>query len=180
MKRLLPIRIMMSGLLLSLICVTTHAQLSKNPDKFLGNITTRYNVDYGNEKYYTLWNQITCENESKWGSVEGNRGSFNWGCDNAFNYAKNHNFPFKFHALIWGAQYPNWLPNLSPSERYQAIIKWLDAIKKKYPKLELIDVVNYFDLSHYFLLLSPVLSCTQRSETHLVGSSGDYLEFYLK
>ena len=142
MKRLLPIRIMMSGLLLSLIALAANAQLSKNPDKFLGNITTRYNVDYGNEKYYTLWNQITCENESKWGSVEGNRGSFNWGCDNAFNYAKNHNFPFKFHALIWGAQYPNWLPNLSPSERYQAIIKWLDAIKKKYPKLELIDVVN--------------------------------------
>ena len=141
---------MMSGLLFSLICVTTHAQLSKNPDKFLGNITTRYNVDYGNEKYYTLWNQITCENESKWGSVEGNRGSFNWGCDNAFNYAKNHNFPFKFHALIWGAQYPNWLPNLSPSERYQAIIKWLDAIKKKYPKLELIDVVrcDWLRLAH--------------------------------
>ena len=142
MKRLLPIRIMMSGLLLTLISVAAHAQLSSNPDKFLGNITTRYNVDYGNEKYYTLWNQITCENESKWGSVEGTRGSFNWGCDNAVNYAKSHNFPFKFHALIWGAQYPNWLPNLSPSERYQAIIKWLDAIKKKYPKLEMIDVVN--------------------------------------
>ena len=55
------------------------AQLSSNPDKFLGNITTRYNVDYGNEKFYTLWNQITCENESKWGSIEGSRrGSFNW------------------------------------------------------------------------------------------------------
>ncbi|MBO4451240.1 MAG: endo-1,4-beta-xylanase [Bacteroidaceae bacterium] len=142
MKRLLPIRIMMSGLLLTLVSVTAQAQLSSNPDKFLGNITTRYNVDYGNEKYYTLWNQITCENESKWGSVEGTRGSFNWGCDNAVNYAKQHNFPFKFHALIWGAQYPNWLPNLSPSERYQAIIKWLDAIKKKYPKLDMIDVVN--------------------------------------
>ena len=56
-----------------------NAQLSKNKDKFLGNITTSYNVDYGNEKYYTLWNQITCENETKWGSVEGSRrGSFNW------------------------------------------------------------------------------------------------------
>ena len=142
MKRLLPIRIMMSVLLLSLISVTAHAQLSKNPDKFLGNITTRYNVDYGNEKFYTLWNQITCENESKWSSVEGNRGSFNWGCDNAVNYAKQHNFPFKFHCLVWGAQYPGWLSNLSPSERFQAITKWMDAIKKKYPKLDMIDVVN--------------------------------------
>ena len=133
---------MMSGLLLSLIALAANAQLSKNPDKFLGNITTRYNVDYGNEKYYTLWNQITCENESKWGSVEGNRGSFNWGCDNAFNYAKNHNFPFKFHCLIWGAQYPNWLNNLSTEEQYKAIEEWMDAIKAHYPEIPLIDVVN--------------------------------------
>ena len=27
-------------------CMSGHAQLSQNPDKFLGNITTRYNVDY--------------------------------------------------------------------------------------------------------------------------------------
>ena len=132
----------MSVLLLALISVTAQAQLSTNPDKFLGNITTRGQVDYGNEKFFTLWNQITCENESKWQSVEGTRGRFNWGCDNAVNYAKQHNFPFKFHCLVWGAQYPNWLPNLSPSERYQAIITWMDAIKKKYPKLDMIDVVN--------------------------------------
>ena len=93
-------------LLLMFLCLfpfKTNAQLSSNPDKFLGNITTSYNVDYGNEKFYTLWNQITPENESKWASIEGSRrGSFNWGgCDNAYNYAKNHNFPFKFHCLIW-------------------------------------------------------------------------------
>lgn len=134
-------------LLLMFLCLfpfKTKAQLSSNPDKFLGNITTSYNVDYGNEKFYTLWNQITPENESKWSSIEGSRrGSFNWGgCDNAYNYAKNHNFPFKFHCLIWGAQYPDWLNNLSTSEQYNAIIEWMDAIKKRYPDLPLIDVVN--------------------------------------
>lgn len=134
-------------LLLMFLCLfpfKTNAQLSSNPDKFLGNITTSYNVDYGNEKFYTLWNQITPENESKWASIEGSRrGSFNWGgCDNAYNYAKNHNFPFKFHCLIWGAQYPDWLNNLSTSEQYKAIVEWLDAIKKHYPDLPLIDVVN--------------------------------------
>ena len=134
-------------LLLMFLCLfpfKTKAQLSSNPDKFLGNITTSYNVDYGNEKFYTLWNQITPENESKWSSIEGSqRGSFNWGgCDNAYNYAKNHNFPFKLHCLIWGAQYPNWLNNLSTSEQYKAIIEWMDAIKKRYPDLPLIDVVN--------------------------------------
>ncbi len=119
------------------------AQLSSNPDKFLGNITTSYQVDYGREKYYTLWNQITCENESKWGSVEGTRGSFNWGCDNAFNYAKNHGFTYKFHALTWGAQYPGWFnESLSQTERYGAIVNWYDAVKKKYATLPLIDVVN--------------------------------------
>ena len=42
-----------------LMSVEADAQLSSNPDKFLGNITTEYNVDYGSEPFYTLWNQIT-------------------------------------------------------------------------------------------------------------------------
>lgn len=99
-------------------------------------------MDYGNEPYYTLWNQVTPENESKWGSVEGTRGRFNWGCDTPFNYAKEHGFTYKFHALIWGAQYPNWLPNLSIEERFKAIGTWFEAVKKKYDTLPLIDVVN--------------------------------------
>ncbi len=119
-----------------------NAQLSTNPDKFLGNITTSYNVDYGSEKYYTLWNQITCENETKWGSVEGSRrGSFNWN-DAAYNYAKSHNFPFKFHTLVWGSQYPGWMDNLSPEDQYDAIVEWFDEAKRHYPDLEIIDVVN--------------------------------------
>ncbi len=144
MHRLLPIKAMMGTMIMLLTSMTASAQLSKNPDKFLGNITTRGQVEAGGgvAQYYTMWNQITCENESKWSSVEGTRGRFNWGCDNAFNYAKDHHFPFKFHCLVWGAQYPSWLSNLSPSERYNAIVTWMDAIKKKYPKLEMIDVVN--------------------------------------
>lgn len=126
----------------SLFANTAKAQLSSNPDKFLGNITTSYNVDFGNEKYYTLWNQITCENESKWGSVEGNNNSFNWGCDNAYNYAKQHKFPFKFHALVWGSQYPSWIEKQTPAQRYKEIVQWMDAVKKRYPDLQLIDVVN--------------------------------------
>lgn len=126
----------------ALLAGKAHAQLSSNPDKFLGNITTRGQVDYGSEQYYKLWNQITCENESKWASVEGNNNSFNWGCDRAVNYAKQHNFPFKFHALIWGAQYPKWIESQTPAQRYKEIVQWMDEVKKKYPNLELIDVVN--------------------------------------
>ena len=89
------------------LCLLTtlgmRAQLSSNPYKFLGNITTRGNVEAGGgvPSYYTLWNQITCENESKWSSVEGNRGNFNWtGAERAFNYAKQHHFTYKYHALV--------------------------------------------------------------------------------
>ena len=120
------------------------AQISSNPNKFLGNITTYSNVDAGSgfPAYYTLWNQITCENESKWSSVEGTRGTFNWGCDRAFNYAKDHGFTYKFHALVWGAQYPSWLESLSPKERFAALTNWFDHAKAKYNTLPMIDVVN--------------------------------------
>ena len=44
------------------------AQVSTNPNKYLGNITTWNSVDAGDgiPQFYTLWNQITCENESNW------------------------------------------------------------------------------------------------------------------
>ena len=120
-----------------------HAQLSSNPDKFLGNITTRGSVNGGGVEFKTLWNQITPENESKWQSVEYSRGKFTWtGCDNAYNYAKRNNFPFKFHCLVWGAQYPTWMDRISTSEQLKAITNWMDAIKKRYPDIPLIDVVN--------------------------------------
>lgn len=120
------------------------AQLSTNPDKFLGNITTSWQIDYGAEKFYQLWNQITPENETKWDQIEGSRrGSFNWiNPDRIKNYANQHNFPFKFHTLIWGSQYPTWINSLSVSEQYKAIEEWMDAVKQRYPNLAIIDVVN--------------------------------------
>lgn len=146
MRRTKSICALASTLLCSIIITApSSAQLSKNPNKFLGNITTRYSVDAGGgvPAYYTLWNQITPENESKWGSVEGSRGRYNWGSDTPFNYAKNHNFTYKFHALVWGAQYPSWFTSsLSVNERYNAIVNWFDKVKEHYPDLPMIDVVN--------------------------------------
>lgn len=141
MKKYLGI---LASLMVSLTPGRVDAQLSANIDKFLGNITTSYQVDYGDEKYYTLWNQITPENESKWGSIEGQRrGVFDFsGCDRAYKYAREHGFPFKFHCLIWGAQYPDWMNRLSTEEQYEAIVEWFDAVQERYPDLEMIDVVN--------------------------------------
>lgn len=116
------------------------APLADGAAKYLGNITTNGAVrsDFG-----TYWNQITAENECKWGSIEGTRGSYNFkGCDAAYNWAKNNGGHFKFHALVWGSQYPSWLANLSVADTKTAITAWFDAVAKHYPDLELIDVVN--------------------------------------
>ena len=127
-----------------LMCsAVAHAQLNSNPDKFLGNITTSGQVDWGKEKFYQLWDQITPENETKWDAIEGSRGVFTFTrADRSANYAKQHNFPFKYHTLIWGGQYPGWMNNISMGEQYSALNEYFDAVKEHYPNLEIIDVVN--------------------------------------
>ena len=117
-----------------------YAQLSKNPNKFLGNISTMGSVrsDFSN-----YWNQLTPENETKWASIEGTRGVFNWGTvDKEYQYCKDHNFSFKFHTLIWGGQYPGWMDGLSNKDQLDEITKWFDAAAARYPDLQYIDVVN--------------------------------------
>lgn len=123
---------------------TVKAQLSKNPDKFLGNITTRGQVNGGGYEFKSKWNQLTCENETKWSSVQGGGpNSWNWGgADNAYNYCKNNGILFKFHCLAWGSQYPGWIEKLTNEERYEAIVNWMNAVKKRYPDIKIFDVVN--------------------------------------
>ena len=114
--------------------------LADGAAKFIGNITQSNSVG---SDFTALWNQATAENGCKWGSVEGTRGRYNWGaCDAAYNWAKNNGGHFKFHALVWGSQYPNWLNGLSVDETKKAITAWFDAVKQHYPDLEMIDVVN--------------------------------------
>lgn len=137
---------LLSAALLGALCLTNaNAQLSQNPDKFLGNITTYGSVNGGGMEYKTMWNQITCENETKWSSVQGNRNYYNWGgADNAYNYAKNNGILFKFHTLVWGSQYPDsWFnSSMAVSDRYNAIVAWMDEAHRHYPDLQMIDVVN--------------------------------------
>jgi len=114
--------------------------LAENASKFVGNITTRGQIrsDFG-----TLWNQITAENECKWASIEGTRGRYNFsGCKAAYNWAKQNGGYFKFHALLWGSQYPSWLEGLSVDETKTAIMNWFDAVKREIPDPDMIDVVN--------------------------------------
>jgi endo-1,4-beta-xylanase len=121
-------------------CALVQGQPAKGANKFLGNITTRGAVrsDFG-----TYWNQITPENETKWGSVERTRDQMSWGgADGVANYAKTAGIPWKFHTLAWGSQYPQWITGLSQADQLAEIKEWMDESKKKYPDVQMIDVVN--------------------------------------
>ncbi len=89
------------------------------------------------------WNQITPENEGKWGQVEPTRDVYNWsGVDRAYNFAIQNNIPFKQHTFIWGAQAPSWINSLSASEQAAEIEEWIRDFCARYPKTAMIDVVN--------------------------------------
>ena len=114
--------------------------LADGAAKFLGNTTTFGEIpdDYG-----TYWNQITAENGCVWGYVEKTRGEYDWtGCDLAYNWAKKNHAHFTFHTLLWGSQNPQWLRELDVDETKKAWTDWIDAVKERYPDLEMIEVVN--------------------------------------
>ena len=134
----------------------TFAAFADGGAKFVGNITTGGQIrdDMG-----TYWNQITAENGCKWGSIHslsnGNSGTskFAWDnydkCEGAYKWAKEKpgERHFKFHALVWGSQYPNFLckkknPSITVEKTKQYITEWFDAVAAKFPDLEYIDVVN--------------------------------------
>ena len=107
---------------------------------FVGNITTGGSV---RSDFIQYWNQITPENEGKWGSVEGTRDRYNWGpVDRIYEYARQHNIPVKAHTFVWGAQSPSWLNDLSGSEIAAEIEEWIRDYCTRYPDTAMIDVVN--------------------------------------
>lgn len=118
-----------------------------NPTSFfVGNITTRGAVRSDFTQY---WDQITPENEGKWGSVEGTRDQYNWApVDRIYQYARANNIPVKAHTLVWGSQCPGWLGqdcnggNLSSSEIRGEIEEWIRDYCTRYPDTQYIDVVN--------------------------------------
>ena len=129
------------------------AQLNQNTCKFLGNITTNGQIqpNTGGLKYEDLWDQLTCENESKWGSIvnckvnsaqEGVQ-KWNWRSSDAhYKWCKENNVLFKFHCLVWTSQFPSCLKGVKGSELKEQVGYWMDAVAIKYPDLAIIDVVN--------------------------------------
>ncbi|MFL5308450.1 MAG: endo-1,4-beta-xylanase [Polyangia bacterium] len=110
------------------------------PKKFCGNITQRGQIPSTYNKY---WDQITPENEGKWGSVEGTQGKYNWtALDNIHTYAMQHNMPFKQHNFVWGAQQPGWIGGLSQANQKAAVEDWIKQFCTRYPDTQMIDVLN--------------------------------------
>ncbi|HSS39670.1 MAG TPA: endo-1,4-beta-xylanase [Polyangia bacterium] len=110
------------------------------PKKFCGNITQRGQIPSTYNKY---WDQITPENEGKWGSVEGTQGKYNWtALDNIHTYAMQHNMPFKQHNFVWGSQQPGWISGLSQANQKAAVEDWIKQFCTRYPDTQMIDVLN--------------------------------------
>jgi len=107
---------------------------------FIGNITTSGAVRSDFTQY---WDQITPENEGKWGSIEGTRDVYNWGpLDRIYEYARANGIPVKAHTFVWGNQSPSWINNLSPAEIAGEIEEWIRDYCARYPDTAMIDVVN--------------------------------------
>ncbi|MGC4069372.1 MAG: endo-1,4-beta-xylanase [Polyangiaceae bacterium] len=106
--------------------------------KFVGNITTDGGqVDVGNLKYKDYWNQVSPQNEGKWGSVSRAAGQYNWSAlDTLYKYSKDNNIIFKEHTFVWGAQQPNY--NITETD----VKDWMTQFCKRYPDVAIIDVVN--------------------------------------
>jgi len=113
--------------------------LAHKQPKFVGNIYSSPQI----ENFAAYWNQVTPENAGKWGSVESTRDVMNWNeLDAAYNLAKDNGFPFHFHVLVWGAQQPSWINDLTPEEQLEEIREWFEAVAERYPDIDFLEVVN--------------------------------------
>ena len=68
---------------------------------------------------------------------------WNWSeLDGEYNYAINNHLVFKDHNLIWGQQQPSWISGLDSATQAKYIEIWIRNVGQRYPKIDMIDVVN--------------------------------------
>lgn len=116
-----------------LLTAAANAQLAKGDCKYLGNILSGAVPS----DYNTYWNQASPENAGKWGTVEAVQGQYVWtDMDIVQKWAKSTGNPYKYHCLVWGGQQPSWVSTLAQ------VTTWFDAVSKRYPDANMIDVVN--------------------------------------
>ncbi|MGJ3241847.1 MAG: non-reducing end alpha-L-arabinofuranosidase family hydrolase [Opitutales bacterium] len=89
--------------------------------------------------------QITPENAGKWGVVQKDPDTFNWGpLDRLYAWADGADAVTKQHTFVWGRQQPAWTDDFQNGEDARAAIAgWFKAYMDRYgDQVDLIDVVN--------------------------------------
>jgi|GEM_PF-2536113 endo-1,4-beta-xylanase len=128
------------SIFICLFQVQAQQPIAQGSSKFLGNIADGTPAS----NYSNYWNQLTCENAGKWGSIQpSSQTSFNWGTvDASFNYCKSKSFIFKHHNFVWGTQQPKWIGSLSAADQKAAVQNFIKTYGARYPETPMIDVVN--------------------------------------
>ncbi|WP_111642551.1 endo-1,4-beta-xylanase [Marinimicrobium alkaliphilum] len=131
--------------------------LAQGLDKFLGGIYAPSQL----EDFSHYFNQVVAENSGKWGAlVSGNRAPLtvedyneswfdnnDWhgGLENSIQFARDNDFPYRFHVLIWGSQQPSFLNGYvdEPETQRMAIEAWFDVLAERYADdFDFLEVVN--------------------------------------
>jgi len=116
-----------------------HGAIAAGQPKFLGSAHSP-RQDAG---FLDYWNKVTPENAGKWGEVEAERDVMDWdGLDTSYRLAKDNGLPFQMHVLVWGNQQPEWIEALPPDEQRAEIEEWFDEVARRYPDIDLLEVVN--------------------------------------
>jgi endo-1,4-beta-xylanase len=137
-------RIFLFSFILALLPISSisAAPIADSAAKFIGNITTK-RISPSTSTFTDYWNQVTPENEGKWGSIEAKRDTMNWKwLDTAYQFAKENHFLFKQHTFVWGNQEPSWISQCTQQEQREEVEEWIKAFGERYPDVDFIDVVN--------------------------------------
>ena len=68
--------------------------------------------------------QVTGENSMKWGSLEANRGQYNWGqADFLADWATENGKLIRGHTLIWHSQLPGWVDAITDPQELRDVIR---------------------------------------------------------
>jgi GH35 family endo-1,4-beta-xylanase len=122
--------------------------LAAGQNKFLGNA---FGGSSDTSVFAKYWTQLTPGNAGKWGSVAGSpdTSKWTWGAlDMAYNYAMKNHLSYKHHTLIWGSQQPSWISSLDSASQYNWIETWIKKVGERYPKMDMVDVVNEGIMTH--------------------------------
>jgi endo-1,4-beta-xylanase len=78
--------------------------------------------------------QVTGENSMKWGSIEGSRGSYNWGgADFLANWAAENGKLLRGHTLIWHSQLPAWVEAITDAQELrEVIVNHINTVMDRY------------------------------------------------